>query len=428
MASHETVDEFSSWRSLQSALDAGHIGTWVWDIVHDRIDWSHGFEIAHGFVPGTLPQSLEAYQQRMHPDDRARIVAALRSSASGGTPYSVEYRLIDLSGRVHYVEAHGQAVRDANGSITGMVGVCTDVSERRELLERERDARIAAERSKAQYRSLAEAIPQQVWTATPDGNLDFVNQRVLDYFQRSFDAMIGEGWQNVVHAEDLPGVIEKWTNSLSTGRPYEVEFRLLRTDGVYRWHLGRAIPIRDNSGAIIKWLGTNTDIDDQKTARDLMAAQIEITRLLMNARAIDSVAPAMLESICRNLYWSCAQLWIVDRSAAVLRRSAGWCNPSMQHGDFELLAGFDSMHRGEGLPGRIWASKDPAWIDNLQTDENFPRAQTVRRIGLRSAFGFPLIVNGEVSAVIELFSSETRPVNQATLDVAHTLGGMIGQF
>ena len=402
MASGEAValDESSSWRSLQSALDAGQIGTWEWDIVRDRIQWSEGFEIAHGFAPGTLARSLSAYQKHMHADDRARVVGALQRCASGGEPYSVEYRLIDLSGAVHYVEAHGQPVCDAKGYVTGLVGVCTDVSEKRQLLERERNARISAEASNAQYRSLAEAIPQQVWTARPDGQLDFVNQRVLEYFGRSSDEMIGGGWQGVVHPEDLASIVAKWTHSLATGEEYEVEFRLRRADDVYRWYLGRAIPVRDSSGTIMKWLGTNTDIEDQKTARNLMTAQIAITRLLMNARALEEIATPLLQSVCNTLFWSCAQLWIIDRAANVLRRAAGWCGPSMQECEFELLAAFDVLKRGEGLPGRIWESKEPAWIENLQSDANFPRADTARKIGLCSAFGFALIVGGEMTAVL----------------------------
>lgn len=430
MASRElpVIDAFSSRRSLQLALDAGQIGTWEWEIAHDRITWSDGFEISHGFEPGALARSLDAYQQHMHPDDRERIVAALQACASAGVAYSVDYRLIDPAGKVHYVEAHGQAVRDANDTITGMVGVCTDVSDRRELLQREREARVAAEISQAQYRSLAEAIPQHVWTAAPDGQLDFVNQRVLEYFGRSFDEMIGSGWHDVVHDEDIGGVAQRWSESLTAGEEYEVEFRLLRSDGVYRWYLGRAIPVRDTSGAIVKWLGTNTDIDDQKTARNVMTAQVEITQLLMNARSLEEAATPLLEAVCRNLFWSCAQLWVVDRSSDTLQRAAGWCSGSMQPCDFDDLAAFGSMRRGEGLPGRIWQSPSPAWIEDLQLDANFPRAAIVRKIGLHSALGFPLIVGGEVSAVLELFSTDVRPINATALTLTSTLGGVIGQF
>jgi PAS domain S-box-containing protein len=137
--------------------------------------------------------------------------------------------------------------------------------EREELLVREQEVRAAAEANEQRYRFLAESIPQQVWTAQPDGALDYVNQRAIDYFARADLNIVGDHWQQVIHPDDLPGCLERWQNALATGEVYEVEFRLRRgADGDYRWHLGRALPMRDASGRIIRWFGTNTDIDDQK--------------------------------------------------------------------------------------------------------------------------------------------------------------------
>jgi PAS domain S-box-containing protein len=137
--------------------------------------------------------------------------------------------------------------------------------EREEVLMREQEVRAAAESNEQRYRFLAESIPQQVWTAQPDGALDYVNQRTIDYFSRAGIDLVGHDWQQVIHPDDLTGCLERWQKALSTGEVYEVEFRLRRgSDGDYRWHLGRALPMRDASGRIIRWFGTNTDIDDQK--------------------------------------------------------------------------------------------------------------------------------------------------------------------
>jgi PAS domain S-box-containing protein len=137
--------------------------------------------------------------------------------------------------------------------------------ERTELLKREQEARAGAEANERRYRFLAESIPQQIWTAQPDGSLDYVNQQTVEYFARPEGEIIGDSWQQVIHPDDLPACLERWQRSLETGEVYEVEFRLRRgTDGDYRWHLGRALPMRDAEGRIIRWFGTNTDIDDQK--------------------------------------------------------------------------------------------------------------------------------------------------------------------
>jgi len=165
----------------------------------------------------------------------------------------------------------------------------------------------------------------------------------------------------------------------------------------------------------------------ERALRDLQT-QVEVTQVLVDATTIDEVANTILEILCRNLSCTCAQLWRVDRQAGILRRSAGWCNATMRQADFEALAQFDSLERGVGLPGRIWQSRRPAWIEQIEVDPNFPRAPLARSIGLESAFGFPLIVAGEVSAIIELFSAERRLAEETTLKMAATLGSHIAQF
>ncbi len=136
--------------------------------------------------------------------------------------------------------------------------------ERADLLARAHEARAEAEANEERYRFLAEALPQQIWTARPDGTLDYVNQPAIAYFALPPADVLGWEWQHVIHADDLPDCMARWQQALATGETYEVEFRLRRADGVYRWHLGRALPMRDAAGAIVKWFGTNTDIDEQK--------------------------------------------------------------------------------------------------------------------------------------------------------------------
>ncbi|MEO7996238.1 MAG: CHASE3 domain-containing protein [Gemmatimonadaceae bacterium] len=132
--------------------------------------------------------------------------------------------------------------------------------EERESAETARDLFHASE---SRYRFMADAIPVQVWTAAPDGQLDFVSEGVAQYFNKSRDEVVGDGWLSVIHPDDVSSTVERWTNSLATGEPYEVNFRLKRGDGVYRWHLGRALALCDDDGHVTAWFGSNTDIDDQ---------------------------------------------------------------------------------------------------------------------------------------------------------------------
>jgi two-component system sensor histidine kinase/response regulator len=141
-----------------------------------------------------------------------------------------------------------------------------------------KEAEAALEGARDRYRFLAETIPQIVWTARPDGWLDYYNQRWFEYTGLTQKQTEGWGWGPVVHPDDLPNCLDSWDRAVRTGDPYEIEYRFRRgSDGAYRWHLGRAVPQRDVLGNIVKWFGTSTDIDDKKTAEvALLAARSEL--------------------------------------------------------------------------------------------------------------------------------------------------------
>jgi PAS domain S-box-containing protein len=133
----------------------------------------------------------------------------------------------------------------------------------------------ALQKSELRYRFLAETIPVQVWTARPNGMLDYVSSRAVNEFGIPMERLLLEGWQNVVHPDDLGGAVERWIRSLSSGDTYEVEFRLKMTDGTYAWYLARAVAQRGPDGAIVEWLGTNTNIDEQRETQRRMQALLD---------------------------------------------------------------------------------------------------------------------------------------------------------
>lgn len=226
--------------------------------------------IHHHYADGTLFPSEECPITSSVTDSVQQRVGADVFWTKSGEQLPVDYTSIPIK--------EGRAV-------VGVVVTFRDISDQQHAeaqqarLRGEREARAAAEQarvaaeearealraSEARYRFLAEAIPVQIWTAQPNGALDYVSQRVADYFGTTPEIVLGEGWLNVIHPDDLPAVVEKWTRSLMDGTPYQVEFRLRRADGAYRWYLGRALPQLDDAGKVVQWFGTNTDIDEQKT-------------------------------------------------------------------------------------------------------------------------------------------------------------------
>lgn len=157
------------------------------------------------------------------------------------------------------VLVNDKLIKDENGRITGIRTAVQNITERKQ-------AEAALIASEQQYRMLSEGIMHQVWTARPDGRLDYANQRALEYFGLSSKKLLGDNWQSVIHPEDLPSCIEKWKHSLATGDDYITDFRLRRHDGEYRWFKARATAGRDTKGNIISWFGTNSDVNERKMA------------------------------------------------------------------------------------------------------------------------------------------------------------------
>jgi PAS domain S-box-containing protein len=140
----------------------------------------------------------------------------------------------------------------------------------RDVTHRKR-AEEALRESEAQFRALAQAMPNHAWTASPDGALVWFNQQVFAYSGLGHDDLAGHGWVTIVHPSDVTQAASIWSQALRTGEAYETEFRIRRADGAYRWHLVRAQPIRSADGAIIQWIGTNTDIEAQRLAANTLA-------------------------------------------------------------------------------------------------------------------------------------------------------------
>ena len=130
----------------------------------------------------------------------------------------------------------------------------------------ERDAKRALSDSESRFRTLADAMPQMVWSTLPDGYHDYYNARWYEFTGVPAGSTDGEAWNGMFHPDDRERAWAVWRHSLTTGDPYEIEYRLRHADGSWRWVLGRALPIRDAEGAITRWFGTCTDIHEQKLA------------------------------------------------------------------------------------------------------------------------------------------------------------------
>jgi PAS domain S-box-containing protein len=154
-----------------------------------------------------------------------------------------------------------QPLAEPDGHRSGVFVLGVDVTE-------QVHARRALMASEARYRSLAEAVPVQVRTTGPDGRLDCVSEQTAAHLGASVEEVLANGWDSYTHADDLPAALLQWSRAVATGMPFQSEFRLREgASGAYRWHLARGVPARDASGVVVAWAGSNTDVEDERSAR-----------------------------------------------------------------------------------------------------------------------------------------------------------------
>jgi PAS domain S-box-containing protein len=219
----------------------------------------------------------------VHPDDLERVVAETHRSVQNGQPYEVEHRCRRHDGVFRWFQVRCNPLRGADGQIVRWYLLLTDIEDRK----------VAEEALRASERNLSLAInsmPVLVWSARPDGSVKFFSKSWLEYTGLAPEDALGWGWTSAFHPEDLPGLSNYWRSITASGEPGEYEARLCRWDGQYRWFLLRANPLRDESGQVIAWYGSNTDIEDRKLAEEALRERE------LNLRQITETIPEMLWS------------------------------------------------------------------------------------------------------------------------------------
>lgn len=171
-------------------------------------------------------------------------------------------------------------------------------AQRLQAAERLRATGAALQETERKFLTIANAMPQLVWSADPDGFVDYFNERWRDYTGLDPAASAGWSWRDVLHPDDVAPTVERWNHSLATGAPYEVEYRLRGADGSYRWFIGRGLPIRDHRQNIERWFGTCTDIHDKKLGEQaLVTAQEELEERVSELESVYDHAPVGLALI-----------------------------------------------------------------------------------------------------------------------------------
>jgi PAS domain S-box-containing protein len=217
---------------------------------------------------------------------------------------------------------------------------------------------------------IVDSIPAFAWYASPDGKLEYLNQRILDFTAERQENLVGFGWANVLHPEDVERTKKAWLHSVETGEPCEVDQRVRRFDNIYRWFRTTAQPLRDPSGRVIHWYGVATEIDDWKRAEEALRASEENFRLI-----VDNIPGLVLTMTAEGKLEFVSQQGL-DYSGKTLEELKGCTSSDIVHPDdlSRVLAtwkssietghasGYDSANRLVHISDQIACALQPEWI------------------------------------------------------------------
>ena len=353
----------------------------------------------------------------LHPEDRERRSVQWREGVLSGVPFAAHFRIRqpDTTYRSYLVRTTPVGAGPRAGWLTTAVDV-----------ENERRANEELFATQARELSIANAIPQLIGITAADGSVISVNASHCAYTGLSVDEMRGTGWTEIVHPDDLPGLIESWQRAVATGEPYDTNYRLRRSDGVYRWFLNKAQPVRDADGAITAWIGTATDIDEHKRAERALRVVVEATSAF--AETLDAaVALQRLADIAAEHIADWCGVYLVDGAGRLAPVAIAHRDPSRVRFAREFLRRYPA--RDDGAVATVARTGVPLMLNGI-TDEMYEaiadpeEREQARLLHVRALLSVPLGAELERYGVLSLAISET---DRSFTDADQQLATLIAQ-
>lgn len=382
---------------------------------------SPAYERVWGRTRESLQQNPYSFLDAVHPEDRARVEKVIRNEHERG--FDLQYRIIRPDGEVRWIWDRGFPVSDAEGRVYRVAGIAEDITDRRKT---EEELQRVSER--LQLATTAARIGIWDWDMVRD-ELVWDDQMYSLYgiprerFGQAYDA-----WAKSVAPGDFERVEADLQAALRGEREYAPEFRVLWPDGSTHFIKAAAQIFRDESGRPVRMVGLNYDITERKLAEERILLLQTITMDVAAAEDVLSALKVVLRRVCEKTGWALGQAWIPRQDRAGLDCCPAWfaSRPGPSLKAFRVLSSDIILAPGHGLPGRVHASKQPAWIRDVTQDANFPRAAAAREAGLKAALAVPILSGDEVIAILEFFLSEPREEDERLVQVISAVAAQIG--
>ncbi|HXF91674.1 MAG TPA: PAS domain S-box protein [Nitrospiraceae bacterium] len=361
---------------------------------------------------------------RYRPSYEAALAQLERTGRSPLLGKTLEFTGLTQSGRELPLELSLASWTTPDG--TYYSGIIRDISERKR-------AEDALRRLSRHNQLLLDSAGDGIYGLDREGRTTFINPAAARMLGWEIADLLDRPMHDVVH------------HSHADGSPYPLEtcpiYAALKDGAVHQVHNeifwrkdGTRFPVEyvstpvHEDGSLVGAVVVFKDISERKRAGSLQQTQLAVSHVLAAAETLEDAAPHILQAVCETAEWEIGLLWLVDHRARALRCETIWQKPDAGLDEFAALSRATALPPGVGLPGRVWAAGDTAWVLDVVNDPNFPRARAAARVGLHAAFAFPIRVGGHIHGVIEFFSHAVREPDGTLLKMMADIGLKIGQF
>ena len=258
---------------LRHAVEAGKCVGWDWDVKTGRDRWFGDLQTMFGIQSDTYYGHIEDFRRRIYPEDQELVWKAVADARQNREPFIAEFRVLRLDGTVRWITERGQFYYGANGDAVRMLGMAVDITERKQAEQVLRE-------SEERFRLVANTAPVMIWMSGTDKLCTYVNQPWLEFTGRPLEAELGNGWAESVHPEDLNRCMDTYTQAFDRRESFQMEYRLRRHDGEYRWLSDIGVPRFNPDHSFAGYIGSCTDVTERKLAEESLA---DVGRKLIEA-------------------------------------------------------------------------------------------------------------------------------------------------
>jgi PAS domain S-box-containing protein len=270
-----------------------HMCSWAYDPSSGMVTFLPEVKRIYEIESNQDISAADFFLNRVHPEDRPVVEEIFRRAQLDKTDYDASYRIVLPDGSIKHIFSVGHPILSQSGDLVEFVGTSMDVTEqwkaRTELekaFEEIKQRTEAARRSERELRDVVNTVPAHVWSTSPEGQVDFVNDCWLQFTGLALDEAFGWNWEAVLHPKDRTRVVADWHTAVKNGQAMESEARVRRADGEYCWWFIRNAPLRDETGKLVRWYGTAIDIEDRKRAEQALRKSGERWRSVFENSAI----------------------------------------------------------------------------------------------------------------------------------------------